>query len=90
MEKWEIANRTKGAVEIGCVRSVALQRGERHVFTGSCPEDLRWKEGAKLISLTCLEAPGVAPAPRAQVEKKAEDEQPGRSKSRSELKPQAT
>jgi hypothetical protein len=52
MEKWEIRNRTNGAVEIGCVRKEALQAGARYVFEGSCPEPLRWLLGARKIYLT--------------------------------------
>lgn len=96
MEKWEIANRTRGAVEIGCVRTTALQPGERYVFSGPVPEPLRWLEGDRKIFLTRRDAPEgkTAPAARPAVVtiQKAEDEQPtrGSKSSRQELKPQAS
>lgn len=61
MEKWRIRNRTSGAVEIGCVRSTALQPGESYVFGGTPPDALRWLDGARKVTLTQIEAAEVAP-----------------------------
>lgn len=63
MEKWRVKNRTRGAVEIGSVRSEALQPGESYVFPGPPPEPLRWLEGAKKVFLTQVSAAEPTPAP---------------------------
>ncbi len=98
MEKWEIANRTRGAVEIGCVRTTALQPGERYVFSGPVPEPLRWLEGDRKIFLTRQGTPEVKPvlaarpATVAVQRTETEDAPPNRGSksSRQELKPQAS
>ena len=98
METWEIANRTRGAVEIGCVRTTALQPGERYTFSGPCPDALKWLEGARKVYLTRQEVPvvkkpAVTQAP-AQAAQKAEDAEAmptrGSKSSRQEPKPQAS
>jgi hypothetical protein len=65
MEKWEISNRTRGAVEIGCVRSIALQPGERYCFGGTVPDALRWLEGSRRIAIRAV----VEAQPSAEPEK---------------------
>lgn len=90
MEMWEIANRTRGAVEIGCVRTVALQPGERYVFSGPCPEPLRWLEGNRKVYLTRLKVPKATVV--GTLARKADEEQPARGgkTSKPDNKPQAT
>ena len=74
MEMWEIANRTRGTVEIGCIRNIALQIGERYVFSGTCPDALRWL-GNK-VTLTRVQAPVSKAA--STTSKKHEEEKPAK------------